>query len=155
MKRPIAGIDRGLDKRKRIDAATAYGSPEPPPGTDGHAEPAPAARRAGRGAPAGHREARRSASHEAARIRGRSGRRIDGRAARGGARTPRRHVMGLLDKLKNRTRQLKGRGKEEAGRAADDPRLEGEGKADRAAGGVKQAGERAKDAARDIKRSFE
>ncbi|WP_119728995.1 CsbD family protein [Thermomonospora amylolytica] len=63
--------------------------------------------------------------------------------------------MGLLDKLKNKAQQAKGRGKEEAGRATDDPRLEGEGKADRTSGSVKQVGEHAKDAARDVKRSFE
>lgn len=63
--------------------------------------------------------------------------------------------MGLLDKLRNKAQQVKGRGKEKAGRAADDPRLEGEGRADRTAGGVKQVGEHAKDAARDVKRSVE
>ncbi|MEV5576777.1 CsbD family protein [Spirillospora sp. NPDC052269] len=63
--------------------------------------------------------------------------------------------MGFLDKLKNKAQQSKGRGKEAAGRAADDPYLEAEGRKDRAAGGAKQVGEKAKDAAREIRRSTE
>ncbi|MFC4909340.1 CsbD family protein [Actinomadura gamaensis] len=61
--------------------------------------------------------------------------------------------MGFLDKLKNKTQRNKGRGKEAAGRAADDPYLEAEGRRDRMAGGVKQVGEQAKDAAREIRKS--
>ncbi|SNS08062.1 CsbD family protein [Actinomadura mexicana] len=63
--------------------------------------------------------------------------------------------MGFLDKLKNKAQQAKGRGKEEAGRQSGDPNLEAEGKSDRASGGVKQVGEKAKDAAREAKRTVE
>jgi uncharacterized protein YjbJ (UPF0337 family) len=62
--------------------------------------------------------------------------------------------MSLLDKIKNKAQQVKGRGKEEAGRRTGDPYLEGEGRQDRAAGGVKQAGEQVKDAAKDVRRGF-
>lgn len=61
--------------------------------------------------------------------------------------------MGLLDKLKNRTQRAKGRAKEEMGRESRDPDLEAEGRKDRMAGGAKQAGEKAKDAAREVRRS--
>ncbi|MGI8330820.1 CsbD family protein [Actinomadura scrupuli] len=63
--------------------------------------------------------------------------------------------MSFLDKLKNKAQQTKGRGKEEAGRRADDPYLEGEGKADRIEGGAKQVGERAKDAVKDVRKTFD
>lgn len=63
--------------------------------------------------------------------------------------------MSFLDKLKNKFQQTKGRSKEEAGRQAGDPYLEGEGRKDRYAGGAKQVGEHAKDAAKDIKRTFD
>ncbi|GAA4396678.1 CsbD family protein [Actinomadura sp. NPDC048032] len=63
--------------------------------------------------------------------------------------------MGFLDKLKNKAQQAKGRGKEEAGRQSGDPYLEAEGKSDRATGGAKQVGEKAKDAAREAKRAVE
>jgi uncharacterized protein YjbJ (UPF0337 family) len=63
--------------------------------------------------------------------------------------------MSFLDKLKNKAQQTKGRGKEEAGRQAGDPYLEGEGKADRIEGGAKQVGERAKDAAKDVRWTFD
>ncbi|MEV3920005.1 CsbD family protein [Actinomadura coerulea] len=63
--------------------------------------------------------------------------------------------MGFLDKLKNKTQQAKGRGKEEAGRQSGDPNLEAEGKGDRATGGAKQVGEKAKDAAKEAKRAVE
>nr|WP_221494409.1 CsbD family protein [Actinomadura coerulea] len=57
--------------------------------------------------------------------------------------------------MKNKTQQAKGRGKEEAGRQSGDPYLEAEGKSDRATGGAKQVGEKAKDAAREAKRAVE
>lgn len=58
--------------------------------------------------------------------------------------------MGTDDKISNKAEQLKGKGKEAAGRATDDEQLEAEGKADQASGDIKQAGEKAKDAVRDI-----
>lgn len=63
--------------------------------------------------------------------------------------------MGFLDKLRNKAQQAKGRGKERAGREAGDPYLEGEGRKDQAAGTAKQAGERAKDTVKDVKRNFD
>jgi len=63
--------------------------------------------------------------------------------------------MSFLDKLKNKMQQAKGRSKEDVGRRTGDPYLEGEGKADRVEGGAKQVGERAKDAAKDVRRTFD
>lgn len=63
--------------------------------------------------------------------------------------------MSLMDKVKNKMQMAKGRGKEEAGRQSGDPYLEGEGRADRIKGGGKQVGERAKDAAKDVRRTFD
>jgi uncharacterized protein YjbJ (UPF0337 family) len=54
--------------------------------------------------------------------------------------------MGLDDKLDNAAEDMKGKAKEAAGRAKDDPQLEGEGKADQASADIKQAGEKVKDA---------
>ncbi|TDD39961.1 CsbD family protein [Actinomadura sp. KC06] len=63
--------------------------------------------------------------------------------------------MGLFEKLKNRTQRAKGRAKENAGRESRDPSLEAEGRKDRIAGGAKQVGEKAKDAAREVRRTTE
>lgn len=54
--------------------------------------------------------------------------------------------MGLDDKISNKAEELKGQGKEAAGKATDDPYLEGEGHTDQAKGNLKQAGEKIKDA---------
>ena len=53
--------------------------------------------------------------------------------------------MGLADKAKNKTEEIKGEGKEAVGRATDDEELQAEGKADQAKGNLKQAGEKIKD----------
>jgi uncharacterized protein YjbJ (UPF0337 family) len=53
--------------------------------------------------------------------------------------------MSLGDKAKNKVEELKGEGKEAAGRATDDDELKAEGKTDQAKGNVKQAGEKIKD----------
>jgi uncharacterized protein YjbJ (UPF0337 family) len=53
--------------------------------------------------------------------------------------------MGLADKAGNKAEELKGKGKEAAGRATDDDALKAEGKADEAKGNLKQAGEKIKD----------
>lgn len=58
--------------------------------------------------------------------------------------------MGTDDKIENRADIVKGKVKETAGRAGDDPELEAEGRGDQARGHVKQAGEKIKDAAKDI-----
>ena len=54
--------------------------------------------------------------------------------------------MGMLDKIKNAMQSGKGHAKETAGRATNDHSLEAEGKVDKAAGSLKQAGENVKDA---------
>ena len=54
--------------------------------------------------------------------------------------------MSATDKMKNAVESAKGTAKEAAGRATGDRDLEGEGKADHAAGSLKQAGEKVKDA---------
>ncbi len=53
--------------------------------------------------------------------------------------------MATDDKLNNKAEELKGRAKETVGKATDDPELEAEGRTDRAAGSLKQAGEKIKD----------
>jgi uncharacterized protein YjbJ (UPF0337 family) len=63
-------------------------------------------------------------------------------------------VMGFMDKLKNRLQMGKGRAKEATGRRTQDPYLEAEGRGERAAGGAKQVGEQAKDAAKNVKKTF-
>jgi uncharacterized protein YjbJ (UPF0337 family) len=59
--------------------------------------------------------------------------------------------MGLKDKAENKLDELKGQGKESAGRASGDRDLEAEGKADQAGAKVKNAGEHVKDAVKDVK----
>jgi uncharacterized protein YjbJ (UPF0337 family) len=54
--------------------------------------------------------------------------------------------MSAADKAKDKAQAAKGRVKEAAGRSIDDPYMAGEGKADRVAGNMKQAGEKVKDA---------
>ncbi|GAB3064862.1 hypothetical protein GCM10027080_00270 [Pedococcus soli] len=54
--------------------------------------------------------------------------------------------MGFTDKLDNTKDDLAGKAKEATGKATDNERLEGEGKADQAEADVKQAGEKVKDA---------
>jgi uncharacterized protein YjbJ (UPF0337 family) len=54
--------------------------------------------------------------------------------------------MSAVDKVKNATQSARGNVKEETGKVTNNPRLEAEGKADSAAGSLKQAGEKLKDA---------
>lgn len=56
--------------------------------------------------------------------------------------------MSSVDKVKNKTQEAKGHVKEAAGKATNDRSLEAKGKKDKAAGNVKQAGEKVKDALR-------
>ena len=53
--------------------------------------------------------------------------------------------MGMGDKISNKSEELKGEGKEAAGKATGDKELEAEGHTDQAKGNVKQAGEKIKD----------
>jgi uncharacterized protein YjbJ (UPF0337 family) len=54
--------------------------------------------------------------------------------------------MSATDKAKDKLQTAKGHVKEAAGKATDDRSLEAEGKGDKAAGNLKQAGEKLKDA---------
>jgi len=54
--------------------------------------------------------------------------------------------MGLDDKLDNLKDKVTGQGKEAAGKATDNERLEAEGRGDQSAADIKQAGEKVKDA---------
>jgi uncharacterized protein YjbJ (UPF0337 family) len=54
--------------------------------------------------------------------------------------------MSTVDKAKNKAQEAKGHVKDAAGRATNDKSLEAEGKADKVAGNLKQAGEKVKDA---------
>lgn len=53
--------------------------------------------------------------------------------------------MSGIDKIKDKTQELGGRGKEHVGRATGDEDLQAEGHADQAKGNLKQAGEKVKD----------
>ena len=53
--------------------------------------------------------------------------------------------MSAMDKIKNKTQELSGQGKEHVGRATGDEQLEAEGHKDQAAGNLNQAGEKVKD----------
>jgi uncharacterized protein YjbJ (UPF0337 family) len=54
--------------------------------------------------------------------------------------------MGLGDKIDNAAEKLGGKGKEAAGQATGDDRLEAEGRGDQVKADLKQAGEKVKDA---------
>ena len=54
--------------------------------------------------------------------------------------------MGLDDKINNKAQEVAGKVKEGAGKATNDEDLEAEGRKDKAAGNLKQAGEKIKDA---------
>jgi uncharacterized protein YjbJ (UPF0337 family) len=54
--------------------------------------------------------------------------------------------MGLEDKANNKGEELKGQVKESVGQATGNEQLEAEGKGDKIAGNLKQAGEKVKDA---------
>jgi uncharacterized protein YjbJ (UPF0337 family) len=54
--------------------------------------------------------------------------------------------MGLGKKAKNKAKVLKGAGKKTAGEATGNSRLKAKGKADKAVGNLKNAGEKTKDA---------
>jgi uncharacterized protein YjbJ (UPF0337 family) len=55
-------------------------------------------------------------------------------------------TMSAVDKAKNKAQEAKGRVKDAAGKATNDRSLQAEGKGDKVAGNLKQAGEKVKDA---------
>ena len=54
--------------------------------------------------------------------------------------------MSATDKMKDKAQVVRGEAKTQVGRATDDRGLEADGKADRVAGNLKQAGEKVNDA---------
>jgi len=54
--------------------------------------------------------------------------------------------MGLDDKIKNKTEEVGGKGKEKTGDATGDRDMQAEGKNDQSKASLKQAGEKVKDA---------
>ncbi|MGW6447478.1 CsbD family protein [Lentzea sp. NPDC055074] len=54
--------------------------------------------------------------------------------------------MGAEEKFENKAEELKGRAKEAVGDATDNEQWQAEGRAERAKGSLKQAGEKVKDA---------
>ncbi|MCT9869861.1 CsbD family protein [Paenarthrobacter aurescens] len=62
--------------------------------------------------------------------------------------------MGLGDKIKNAAEEATGKVKEKTGEATGDRDLQAEGLADQSNANLKQAGEKVKDAAKDVKDSF-
>jgi len=59
--------------------------------------------------------------------------------------------MGADEKFSNKAEELKGRAKEAVGDATDNEQWQAEGRAERATGALKQAGEKVKDAFRSVK----
>ena len=59
--------------------------------------------------------------------------------------------MSTADKASNKAEEVKGKVKETTGQAVGNDRLEAEGVADQTKGNLKQAGEKVKDAAKDLK----
>lgn len=58
--------------------------------------------------------------------------------------------MSTEDKADNAADKIKGKAEEAVGKAVGNERLQAEGKADQVEGDVKQAGEKAKDAVKDV-----
>ena len=54
--------------------------------------------------------------------------------------------MSFIDKAKNAAQKMMGEGKEKVGEQTNNPDMAAEGRKDQAAGDLKQAGEKAKDA---------
>lgn len=53
--------------------------------------------------------------------------------------------MSLIDKIRNTAQDLRGRAKEQVGRAVGNEQMQAEGKAGQIKGNLKQAGEKVKD----------
>jgi uncharacterized protein YjbJ (UPF0337 family) len=58
--------------------------------------------------------------------------------------------MTMGDRIKHGAEKTKGKAKEATGKATNDKSMEAEGKGDQAAANVKQAGDKAGDAAKDV-----
>jgi uncharacterized protein YjbJ (UPF0337 family) len=68
-----------------------------------------------------------------------------------GGRVGYRGDMGTSDAFENKAEELKGKAKEAVGRATGNEQWQAEGVAEQVSSGLKQAGEKAKDAARKVK----
>jgi uncharacterized protein YjbJ (UPF0337 family) len=62
--------------------------------------------------------------------------------------------MSFGDKIEHKAEEVSGAAKERVGDATDDEQLQAEGQADQDAANVKQAGDKVKDAAHDVKDAF-
>jgi uncharacterized protein YjbJ (UPF0337 family) len=60
------------------------------------------------------------------------------------------HKMAASDKARNSAQRAKGKVKEAAGKVTGDRQLQAKGKADQIKGNMKQAGEKVKDAIKDV-----
>lgn len=58
--------------------------------------------------------------------------------------------MGMQDKIKNTAEVLKGKAKEAVGKATGNEQLEVEGKLEQGKGNLRQAGEKVRDAGKDV-----
>ncbi|SNQ45898.1 conserved hypothetical protein [Frankia canadensis] len=56
--------------------------------------------------------------------------------------------MSFVDKVRNKMDELRGRGKESAGKATGNPGTQGEGRGERTVADLRQAGEKVKDSFR-------
>jgi uncharacterized protein YjbJ (UPF0337 family) len=61
-------------------------------------------------------------------------------------------ALSFLNKIRNKSQVIRGRGKQKVGRATNNRRLQAEGLADRIGGSTRQLGEKLKDAGKDAKR---
>jgi uncharacterized protein YjbJ (UPF0337 family) len=62
--------------------------------------------------------------------------------------------MGFIDKMRNKFMMGRGRAKQDAGRAMNDPYLEAKGKGERIEGAGRQVGEQVKDAGKNVRDAF-
>ena len=62
--------------------------------------------------------------------------------------------MGFIDKMRNKFMMGRGRAKQDAGRAMNDPYLEAKGKGERIDGAGRQVGEQVKDAGKNVRDAF-
>jgi len=62
--------------------------------------------------------------------------------------------MGFIDKMRNKFMMGRGRAKQDAGRAMNDPYLEARGQGERIDGAGRQVGEQVKDAGKNVRDAF-
>ena len=62
--------------------------------------------------------------------------------------------MGFIDKMRNKFMMGRGRAKQDAGRATNDPYLQAKGQGERVEGATRQVGEQVKDAGKNVRDAF-